>query len=185
MKKLKAFTLIEMLIVIVIIGILAAALIPRLSKARGRANDTARKADLSQVAAALVSYQIDKGSFPPECWNLEDIYDKLQIAGLDTLPTDPAWSTVNNFASGMVAEQYGYCAITKNGQWSGWFVIAAIAETEWWANFIQTWANLSTLDFDQIQAKKCSKLCKDGAWWSCDAACTYGATSELRYIYTQ
>ena len=53
-----------MLIVIVIIGILAAALIPRLASARGRANDVARKADLSQVAGALVSYQIDRGTFP-------------------------------------------------------------------------------------------------------------------------
>lgn len=63
-NKKKGFTLIEMLIVIVIIGILAAALIPRLSSARGRANDVARKADLAQTAAALVSYQIDKGGFP-------------------------------------------------------------------------------------------------------------------------
>lgn len=53
-----------MLIVIVIIGILAAALIPRLSSARGRANDVARKADLAQVATALVAYQIDHGYFP-------------------------------------------------------------------------------------------------------------------------
>ena len=49
---------------IVIIGILAAALIPRLASARGRANDTARKADLQQIANALVAYQIDHGSFP-------------------------------------------------------------------------------------------------------------------------
>ena len=61
--KKKGFTLIEMLIVIVIIGILAAALIPRLSSARGRANDVARKADLAQVASALVSYQIDNGKY--------------------------------------------------------------------------------------------------------------------------
>ncbi|MEI8009002.1 MAG: prepilin-type N-terminal cleavage/methylation domain-containing protein [bacterium] len=63
-KAKKGFTLIEMLIVIVIIGILAAALIPRLASARGRANDVARKADLAQVATALVSYQIDRGQFP-------------------------------------------------------------------------------------------------------------------------
>lgn len=53
-----------MLIVIVIIGILAAALIPRLSSARGRANDVARKADLQQTAVGIVAYQIDHGEFP-------------------------------------------------------------------------------------------------------------------------
>jgi general secretion pathway protein G len=60
LNKKSGFTLVEMLIVIVIIGILAAALIPRLSSARGRANDTARKADLQQIATALITYQIDK-----------------------------------------------------------------------------------------------------------------------------
>ena len=59
-NKKRAFTLIEMLIVIVIIGILAAALIPRLSNARGRANDTARKADLQQLATTMSAYTIDK-----------------------------------------------------------------------------------------------------------------------------
>jgi type II secretory pathway pseudopilin PulG len=37
--------------IILILGILAAALIPKLNSARGRANDVARKADLSQIAA--------------------------------------------------------------------------------------------------------------------------------------
>jgi general secretion pathway protein G len=62
-NKKRAFTLIEMLIVIVIIGILAAALIPRLSNARGRAMDVAVKAEMQQIATSLTAYLNDVGSF--------------------------------------------------------------------------------------------------------------------------
>lgn len=65
-KKLtsKAFTLIELLIVIVIIGILAVALIPRLTWAQARARNTARMADLRQIQAALALYNADTGKYP-------------------------------------------------------------------------------------------------------------------------
>ena len=62
MKKntLKAFTLVEMLIVIVIIGILIAALLPRMQGAQGRARDVSRISHLSQIATTIISYQSDK-----------------------------------------------------------------------------------------------------------------------------
>ena len=60
----KWFTLIEMLIVIVIIGILAAALIPRLTGIQARARDTARIADMRNTATALEVYYFDNGSYP-------------------------------------------------------------------------------------------------------------------------
>jgi prepilin-type N-terminal cleavage/methylation domain-containing protein len=56
----KAFTLVEMLIVIVIIGILASALIPKLQGMQGKARDTARKADLNQLGTAFAVYQADR-----------------------------------------------------------------------------------------------------------------------------
>gem|GEM_PF-2461804 len=59
----KSFTLIEMLIVVVIIGILAAALIPRLQSVQARARDTKRKADLHQIATALAIYKEDNGGY--------------------------------------------------------------------------------------------------------------------------
>jgi prepilin-type N-terminal cleavage/methylation domain-containing protein len=66
MKKntIKAFTLVEMLIVIVIIGILIASLMPRMQTAQGRARDVARKNDLSQIQTAIITSQSDRGAWP-------------------------------------------------------------------------------------------------------------------------
>ena len=66
MKKntIKAFTLVEMLIVIVIIGILIASLMPRMQTAQGRARDVARKNDLSQIQTAIITSQSDRGKWP-------------------------------------------------------------------------------------------------------------------------
>lgn len=66
MKKnnVKAFTLVEMLIVIVIIGILIASLMPRMQSAQGRARDVARKNDLAQIQTAIITSQQDRGAYP-------------------------------------------------------------------------------------------------------------------------
>ena len=53
-----------MLIVIVIIGILAAALIPRLQSIQWRARDAERKADMVQINNGLAIYNNDYGYIP-------------------------------------------------------------------------------------------------------------------------
>ena len=58
------FTLIEMLIVIIIIGILASALIPRLQDLQSRARDTRRKVDIKVIHDAVQVYFLDNGQYP-------------------------------------------------------------------------------------------------------------------------
>lgn len=63
MKNKKAFTLIELLIVIAIIGILSSAILVNVTSARQRANDAKRKSDLNQIGAAYMSYFASTGSY--------------------------------------------------------------------------------------------------------------------------
>ena len=53
----RAFTLIEMLIVVTIIGMLATAILPRVNGILERAKDLQRKTGLQQIAAALELYK--------------------------------------------------------------------------------------------------------------------------------
>lgn len=60
----KAFTLIELIIVLAIIGVLIVALLPVVTGAPGRARDAQRKVALNNIAAALESFSSDYGRLP-------------------------------------------------------------------------------------------------------------------------
>ena len=63
-KKQNGFTLIELMVVVAIVGVLSAVGLPELTKAQGRAKDTAAKATLTNAAKecsiALISDTVDE-----------------------------------------------------------------------------------------------------------------------------
>lgn len=61
----KAFTLVEILLVVVIIGALSAMIIPRLSGRSEQAKVQVARADIdAQISTALKLYELDNGTFP-------------------------------------------------------------------------------------------------------------------------
>lgn len=65
MQRVKqAFTLIELLIVITIIGILAVYLVPRIVGVPAKGRDAARVQALNQISTALESYKSEHGKYP-------------------------------------------------------------------------------------------------------------------------
>lgn len=58
------FTLIELLLVLVILGILAALVVPKFTNRSQQARETAAKADISTIENSLNAFEIDVGRFP-------------------------------------------------------------------------------------------------------------------------
>jgi prepilin-type N-terminal cleavage/methylation domain-containing protein len=64
----KGFSLVELLIVVVIMGILAAIAIPVFTSQRGRAEDQKTKSDLESIQKELSAYFTEDGTKVPVIW---------------------------------------------------------------------------------------------------------------------
>jgi len=82
-----AFTLIELLIVLVIIATLAAIVVPKLVQRPGDARITAAKAQITNFKSELTIFQIDNGRLPTT---------EEGLAALTTNPADlPNWKQLS------------------------------------------------------------------------------------------
>jgi general secretion pathway protein G len=63
-SRVAGFSLIELLLVLVILGVLAALVVPRFSGRSQQARETAAKADISNIVTAINAFEIDTGRLP-------------------------------------------------------------------------------------------------------------------------
>ena len=95
------FTLIELLLVVVIIGILAAIVVPKLTGRSEDARISAAKSDLANMRTALSMYEVDNGKYPTSDQGLQALLNKPggapepknwkgpYLQGLTEVPSDP------------------------------------------------------------------------------------------------
>ena len=93
------FTLIEILVVVVILGILASIIVPKIMKRPEEARRTKAKIDIKAIETALNLYRLDNGAYPSTEQGLEALVTKpttgiipknwKEEAYLDKVPKDP------------------------------------------------------------------------------------------------
>ncbi len=124
-QKTRAFTLIELIVVVLIIAVLAAMIVPRIVGRTGQSKQAAAINDLSTLAGLLEQFRIDCGRYPSTEEGLTVLLD--QPADVDnwqgpymqkqSIPLDP-WK--NEYYYEIVdTEQYVLMSFGADGQEGG------------------------------------------------------------------
>jgi general secretion pathway protein G len=117
-KNNKGFTIVELLIVIVVIGILAALVLNSFRGVQERARDTKRRTDVNAQASQLEVYYTDNGGYPVFTGQVDtDSWITSNLKGADL----NAWRAPNQTGNSMVnsatpdKNHYGYRPLQDDG----------------------------------------------------------------------
>lgn len=108
--KQSGFTIVELLIVIVVIGILAAITIVAYNGIQTRARNAERTSEISSLQKALELYKVDNGAYPTSdgIYSLAPLTTALVPKYISAIPTDPQSSNPYYYVSNASPSRYAF-----------------------------------------------------------------------------
>jgi general secretion pathway protein G len=125
MYKQKGFTLIELMIVVVILGLLATIIMPKILGRPEQARRVKAKADIRSIQSALALFKTDTGRFPTTSEGLEALVTNPGVKGyssdgyLDSLQSDPWGNRYIYISPGLHSKDYDLESYGKDGEDGG------------------------------------------------------------------
>ncbi len=119
------FTLIELMIVVVILGLLATIVMPRILNRPEQARRMKAKVDISNIKSTLALFKTDTGRFPTTSEGLEVLVSDPGIKGydsdsyLDKVPLDPWGNRYIYLYPGVHSRDYDLESYGKDGEDGG------------------------------------------------------------------
>jgi general secretion pathway protein G len=119
------FTLIELMIVVVILGLLATIIAPRILNRPEQVRRMKAAVDIRSIESALALFKTDTGRFPTTSEGLEVLVSNPGIKGynsdgyLDKLPKDPWGNKYVYISPGMHNKDYDLESYGKDGDEGG------------------------------------------------------------------
>ena len=125
-KGASGFTLIELMVVLVIIGVLAALIVPNVLDRADDARSTAAKTDVNNLVQALKLYKLDNQRFPTSAQGLQALLTKPTENPippnwkryLDKLPNDP-WGRPYQYLNPGIKGEFDVFSFGADGQPGG------------------------------------------------------------------
>jgi len=120
------FTLVEVMVVVVILGILAVLIVPRVLGRSDEARAAAAKHDVAALMQSLKLYRLDNGRYPTNDQGLQALVAKPQTGPapsnwkqyLDNLPKDP-WGNPYQYLNPGVHGEIDVFSLGADGQPGG------------------------------------------------------------------